>query len=323
MSNTDSIEALNAVLAVRLRDSREDRVQDIVRRNPKLRRMSDTLRAEIESNRQGLLAALESSRLLWAVADHMAEGFFAFLCDHYQYMELGSSERGELAALYRQFALEFRDWLGQVPDLDFSCPPLVAHHGRLTFWTRRALDGVGALGWAETSERTVVCSSYSPELQLQVLRLDVADLAEPILDLGCGREAHLVRYLRSLGLEAFGIDRLAEPAPGVSRSSWFEAQLGEAAWGTIVAHHSFSLHFLNAHTRNSARAAQFGRRYMHILRALRPRGRFAYAPGLPFIEGFLDPRDYQSVSASIPLLAVALRDGRGGVDWKVTQVTRR
>ncbi|MGG1617445.1 hypothetical protein ACIFQM_19465 [Paenibacillus sp. NRS-1782] len=53
------------------------------------------------------------------------------------------------------------------------------------------------------------CEEYTPELQAKLLGLDIARLQEPVLDVGCGAEARLVGYLRSLGIEAYGTDRLA------------------------------------------------------------------------------------------------------------------
>jgi hypothetical protein len=57
----------------------------------------------------------------------------------------------------------------------------------------------------------------------------------------------------------------------------------------VIAHQSFSLHFLHAHVHSETRAARFAQRYLEILASLAPRGRFLYAPALPFLEKVLPP----------------------------------
>jgi hypothetical protein len=58
--------------------------------------------------------------------------------------------------------------------------------------------------------REVVCAEYRPELQLQLLKLAVSSLAAPVLDIGCGESAALVRFLRAQGVPAWGLDRSFE-----------------------------------------------------------------------------------------------------------------
>jgi SAM-dependent methyltransferase len=165
----------------------------------------------------------------------------------------------------------------------------------------------------------VVCASYDPELQLRVLGLEAASLAEPILDLGCGREARLVRHLRALGKDARGVDRVAEPGEGVSRGDWLVWPVSPSSLGTLVSHLGFSLHFLHHHLRADGDPARHARRYMELLRALRPGGTFAYAPGLPFVETHL-PADAWRVERS----AVPVPQGAAaGPGWYASRVTRR
>jgi hypothetical protein len=60
----------------------------------------------------------------------------------------------------------------------------------------------------------VTYGEYSADLQLELLGIDTATIKQPILDIGCGSQANLVGHLRSLGLEAYGIDRRLEtPTP--------------------------------------------------------------------------------------------------------------
>jgi hypothetical protein len=143
--------------------------------------------------------------------------------------------------------------------------------------------------------RDVVCGHYAPSLQLEVLGLapdgdgdHAAALADPILDIGCGADAALVRFLRAAGRDAVGIDRDA-PADVATAADWLTYAYGADRWATLISHLGFSLHFLHHHHRAAPAAAAYARTYMAMLRSLRVGGRFAYAPALPFLEPLLPP----------------------------------
>jgi 2-polyprenyl-3-methyl-5-hydroxy-6-metoxy-1,4-benzoquinol methylase len=44
-------------------------------------------------------------------------------------------------------------------------------------------------------------------LQLDILQINIKQLMQPILDIGCGTKGHLVIYFEHQGLEVYGIDR--------------------------------------------------------------------------------------------------------------------
>jgi hypothetical protein len=135
---------------------------------------------------------------------------------------------------------------------------------------------------------------YEAETQLRVLHLDISTLSEPVIDVGCGRDACLVEWLRSHHIDTVGIDLFSSQVQGCLVADWLEFPFLPKQFGTVVAHLSFSLHFLHQHLRPDGLAARYAHQYMAILRSLRHGGRIAYAPGLPFIERLL-PRDRYAV----------------------------
>ena len=145
------------------------------------------------------------------------------------------------------------------------------------------------------TEPELICAEYSPSLQLRVLGLEAARLAEPVLDLGCGSRAALVRELRALGKEAYGLDCAVHGDPCALEGDWLDCELGQRRWGTVISHMGFSNHFLRHHLRAGPAAARYAQRYMQVLAALRQGGLFAYAPGLPFFEPLLPPERYAVV----------------------------
>jgi len=134
---------------------------------------------------------------------------------------------------------------------------------------------------------SVPSDQYSAQFQVRLLNMELPNLMEPILDVGCGELGGLVHYLRSQGLEAFGIDRLAPAGPHFSQADWFEFDYGQQQWGTITAHQSISTHFIHAHLHGTKQADEFARLYMKLLSSLQVGGALYYAPGLPFIEDHL------------------------------------
>lgn len=145
----------------------------------------------------------------------------------------------------------------------------------------------------------VACSEYSAELQLEILHIDYTLLMEPILDIGCGKEAKLVRFIRSKGLEAFGFDRLVVDESYIHKNDWLEFEYITGKWGTIISNLGFSNHFHHHHLRNDGNFLGYAKKYMEILNSLRYGGRFHYAPGLPFIEQYLPAEKFRLTTYSL------------------------
>ncbi|MBN1984723.1 MAG: hypothetical protein JW761_00400 [Prolixibacteraceae bacterium] len=157
----------------------------------------------------------------------------------------------------------------------------------------------------------VACSEYSAELQLRVLNIRLSGLMEPVLDIGCGKQALLVNYLRRKGMEAFGTDRFESQNQFCQPTNWLEFDYGNNRWGTIISHLGFSNHFNHHHLRIDGNFREYALAYMHILQSLKPGGAFFYTPDLPFIEKYLDPAVY-SVE----------KTASGKEDFKSAKITR-
>ncbi|MEC0127426.1 class I SAM-dependent methyltransferase [Paenibacillus pabuli] len=137
----------------------------------------------------------------------------------------------------------------------------------------------------------VPCEQYSANLQVAWLGLDVEHLDPPVLDLGCGPKANLVRFLRGKKIEAYGMDREVEELenqPFLRRMGWMEASFEKDQWGTIISHLAFSNHFTHHHLKSDGEPEAYAQKYMELLMALKPGGSFFYAPSVPFIESFVD-----------------------------------
>lgn len=146
---------------------------------------------------------------------------------------------------------------------------------------------------------SVACSEYSPELQIQILQIDIDNIIEPVLDIGCGRHGSLVLYLRQKGIEAYGFDRFAYNNSFLINSDWFEYKFEKEKWGTITSNLGFSNHFQHHHFRNDGNFVDYAKKYMDILNSLKIGGSFHYAPDLPFIEPYLDFDKYKLMKKNV------------------------
>ncbi|MEN6452704.1 MAG: hypothetical protein ABFD10_00485 [Prolixibacteraceae bacterium] len=158
---------------------------------------------------------------------------------------------------------------------------------------------------------SVACSEYSPDLQIEVLQIDIHQIGEPVLDIGCGQQGYLVLFLRQNGIEAYGFDRFAYNNPALSNSDWFEYKFEKNEWGTIISNLGFSNHFQHHHLRSDGNFIGYAKKYMDILSSLKIGGNFHYAPDLPFVEQYLDNDKYQLTKHSI-----------GNYEFKSTKIKR-
>ena len=135
----------------------------------------------------------------------------------------------------------------------------------------------------------IVCSEYSAEFQCEVLNIEPEKLVQPIFDIGCGKDAHLLRFFHRKGIKAFGIDRFESDFENSIVSDWLNYNYGFEKWGTIISNMAFSNHFVHHHFKKDGEFLIYATKYMEILNSLKVGGSFYYSPDLPFIETFLEP----------------------------------
>lgn len=231
-------------------------------------------------------------------------GTQAHIQRHNQFISLRPRDRADLAALYADYLADMAGMLASRAGADGMATRLetTIHRHLLTLQAFVArLDAANRHGDAGLLDRSAVCAEYPAPLQLAVLGLDPSSMQEPVLDVGCGQGAALVRYLRDVGVTAYGLDRLVPPSDHLIAGDWLEADYGAACWGTAVSHLAFSNHFYFHHLYRHGAPEAYARAYMAILRSLRVGGALAYAPGLPFIEGLLPPARYRVVTRPVPM----------------------
>lgn len=213
-------------------------------------------------------------------------------CNSNQYIDISATHS---AALEEVYTLLMQDIMAALDNRKMDVDQLsVRHSERLRQWllftnpfTQGLYDNTAS------TVKMVVCAEYAATLQMKVLHMDIGQLKEPVLDIGCGPHAHMVQYLRQLGVKAYGVDRfIASPAAYLKVGDWLDFNLPGNYWGTIISNLSFSNHFLHHHQRNSADCQRYAGKYMEILHALDTGGSYHYAPALPMVEQYLSPEEF-------------------------------
>ena len=76
------------------------------------------------------------------------------------------------------------------------------------------------------------------------------------------------------------------------------------SWGSVIAHMSFSNHFMHNNLRNDGDFSGYANKYAQILKSLSKGGSFIYTPSLPFIEEFIDEKNFSITKKHFEKLCV-------------------
>lgn len=221
--------------------------------------------------------------------DLMTERALTTFCYNNQFIDARKDKVAELQNLYKILWEEIVEEI-KSDEIDFDLLQK-SHLNRLSNWLSQTNGFIKDINDPESKfTPEVTCSEYSAEFQIKLLNINIDTIVEPVLDIGCGKNATLVRYFRSKGIEAYGLDRLCNGNEKYFRVDWLDFEFLPHSWGTIVSNLSFALHFTNHHYRKDGEYILYARKYMEILNSLKVPGAFYYAPGLPFIEAHL-PKD--------------------------------
>lgn len=234
----------------------------------------------------------EKENQSWGWIEKMTNQALKTFCGANQYLDFRNEHVVELLKIYN---LLWQEMITELKKDEIYFDVLQRSHlKRISDWLRKTNPFVKEINKAELPEVVeVVCAQYSAQLQMGLFQLEVADLIEPVLDLGCGEDANLVKYLRNLGVNAYGMDRLCHsPSEYLMVANWMEFDFKVNSWGTIISNHSFALHFSHHNERPDGAYVSYAKKYMEILSSLKINGTFHYAPALPFIEEFLPSEKY-------------------------------
>ncbi len=197
-----------------------------------------------------------------------------------QYLQVDRSSRESLQEIYLLAWEELFASKDVEKTLRSCLYPLLAE------WIRKLYpDGIKAAIAAKPEIGSVVCRNYSAGFQLDLFGLDPRAIMQPVLDIGCGASAELVRHLRRSGIEAYGLDRsLKAKKPYLLQGDWLQDGFEPSKWGTVISHLAFSNHFIYVEKYDETQRSRYIDKYREILHSLKPRGSFVYAPASSALE---------------------------------------
>ncbi|MDC7240771.1 MAG: hypothetical protein PQJ50_10465 [Spirochaetales bacterium] len=172
---------------------------------------------------------------------------------------------------------------------------MIDHYQRLSTWLSRFYPNhfINQLREQEIIG-SVLNEEYSADFQIYILDLVVANLDEPIIDIGCGKTGNLPCKLKEMGKDAVGIDRIIEEEKDyLIEKNWFDFYFENEKWGTIISNMSFVNHLLYTYENDNLNLEKYLIKFKEILDALKPCGRFIYTPSIPFLENYLDGKKYR------------------------------
>ncbi len=205
------------------------------------------------------------------------------------YLRVSKVQVENLEQIYRQ------TWRVMIKNGNIKATLIEFHYPELSKWLAtlypekfqkflKLSSGVGHITYGE----------YSAELQVELLGIDIAHIKQPVIDIGCGSKANLVRYFRSLGVEAYGIDRHLETLePYLNQVDWFDYYFAPSRWGTIVSNMGFTNHLNYAYLHDISQLEHYLLKMKEVLESLSTNGYFFYAPSLPFVEDKLSAKSYK------------------------------
>jgi hypothetical protein len=228
------------------------------------------------------------------ISTYCSTRMISTICTVNQFVSIDRKFENETNYLYHDFMCRIVDLCESNSELNYkSVKELVENHQRRIQKIFYSKDELKYIGNTQKYINRIPCSEYSAQLQIRILRLQIAELKEPILDIGCGYNGNLVEYFREKGLEAYGIDRIVSSKKYLLKSNWLHEIYGDRKWGTVISHMAFSNHFYRSHLKNSNDFIIYANKYMEILKSIKVKGEFIYSPDLPFIECFLTGDNYQ------------------------------
>lgn len=203
-----------------------------------------------------------------------------------QYIQLTSQDEKELGNIYYET-------YNSINNENFE-RIMKIHFRRIASWLSKFYPSHFIHSLSKNSRiGKVVNKEYSVSFQTNIFDIDFDKLQEPIIDIGCGKNANLVKELLRRNKTVLGIDRIVNHSNDyIKEISWFDFNFEENKWGTIIANMSFTNNLLYSIENHKNLIYNYYIKYKQIIKSLKIGGCFYYAPSLNFIEDRLDLNDY-------------------------------
>jgi len=205
-----------------------------------------------------------------------------------QYVSLSNKTINAINEIYKQLVLNLRKISNNKYEITELRRIVDEHRNKL-------ISALEDNDYEDKKEQLFIpCAEYTGEFQNEILRTDLHQLNEPIIDIGCGLSYELIKLLRRNGYsEVYGLDQYVSDDSKIACSNWFDYSFQESTWGTIIAHMSFSNHLRRSIINNDEYKKTCVKKYYEILHSLKQDGIFIYTPSVKVIEDEIDRNEYE------------------------------
>ena len=248
-------------------------------------------------HRESILEVLNQSETFNSILNLFVTKTLEFTYNSNQFINMGDEGKKELTRIYTLHLLNIKSVLEKeltYKELEHQINFLMAEHfQRLRDNIIRYFDNeVTSDVYENVILKNAVCEEYSPVFQIKILGIDLNNIENPILDIGCGKSGGLVKYLIDHGYEAVGIDRIVDKEKFLVEADWLTFNYDCRKWGTIISQMSFTNHFIFNHLYKKGVPENYAQTYRKIIDSLSVNGSFYYTPALPFIEKYLQSEKF-------------------------------
>jgi hypothetical protein len=204
-----------------------------------------------------------------------------------QYLYFSTNKYERIQNLYKQLVLKLVEL--PIGTSITAIRKIVKEHRKNLIKILEEVEGI-----SEEKRFLFPCAEYSMDLQLKILRISLESLKEPVLDIGCGKNALIVKELLKMHKAIYGIDQYmqSEFEQNIFCVNWLEFDYKPNYWETIISHMAFSNHFIYALNSGTAALHDYEKTYHKILSSLKVGGTFIYAPSIKHIEEKLNREKY-------------------------------
>ena len=264
--------------------------------------IDETFLAALEGLATGSAGAISCDTIDRMAAD-AATSFAARIQALNQYIQIDRRARESLKQIY----VETWRHLVQTGEVESSLRSY--HFPKIKAFMEEIYPQTLAAGLRSATQlRRVPGNQYSAELQLRLLKLEPATAAVPFLDIGCGTDAILVRFLRSRSVLAYGIDRsIKHKSDYLAEVDWFEYDYGHRKWGTVVSHLSLANHLVYAQRYDDAMVPRYLKTFTRVLDSISHGGTLTFAPAVELLESRVDKASFRIDKWQIPPTAKVMR----------------
>ncbi len=136
---------------------------------------------------------------------------------------------------------------------------------------------------------------YTFRIQQSLYEIEIEEIQEPVIDVGCGMSAAFVNHLLKENIDIVGIDRIiGNENERIIQADWLTYDFKSQKWGMVYSNMAFTNHLhYHMHNGDCAKLNQYIEKYLEILESLKLFGELIYAPSVLALEENINTENFE------------------------------